>query len=119
MTLEIKGIFQLFVYEFLDILIKSYENTKIYLLDKIDIYEKYKIKINKLNITKTAKKIINVLIQSDLFSLLPLNIDQLQDISKLKLSSCNKALKELNDLDLLNKELYKSLKLYSVKLENL
>ena len=48
-----------------------------------------------------------------------LNIDQLQDISKLKLSSCNKALKELNDLDLLNKELYKSLKLYSVKLENL
>ena len=48
-----------------------------------------------------------------------LNIDQLQDISKLKLSSCNKALKELNDLNLLNKELYKSLKLYSVKLENL
>ena len=114
-----KGDISTFVYEFLDILIKSYENTKIYLLDKIDIYEKYKIKINKLNITKTAKKIINVLIQSDLFSLLPLNINQLQDISKLKLSSCNKALKELNDLNLLNKELYKSLKLYSVKLENL
>lgn len=74
-----KGDVSTFVYEFLDIIYKSYQKTQLYALDKKSVFDKYENIIDNLSLFEqqknnlTIKELLSILTQSTIFGDFGLN----------------------------------------------
>lgn len=101
-----KGDVSTFVYEFLDIIYKSFQKTELYALEKMQEFNKYKTKIDSVSVLfendKNKNGIINllfILIQCSIFGDFGLNKAKLSILLKkgsTKISEYLAALKQLN-----------------------
>lgn len=101
-----KGDVSTFVYEFLDIIYKSFQKTELYALEKMQEFNKYKTKIDSVSVlfenNKNKNGIINllfILIQCSIFGDFGLNKTKLSILLKkgsTKTSEYIAALKQLN-----------------------
>ena len=90
-----KGDISTFVYEFLDIVIKAYQKTELYVLDKKNTLDNFTNIIENLNLNKLESKILFVLVQCELFGGFGLSYNAIKDIVKCGRTSCITIISEL------------------------
>lgn len=90
-----KGDISTFVYEFLDIVIKAYQKTELYALDKKTTLDSFANIIENLNLNKLESKILFVLVQCELFGEFGLSYNSIKDIVKCGRTSCITTISEL------------------------
>lgn len=114
-----KGDITLFVIEFLKILLKAYEKTELYALEKLKTLTMYKHIIYQDNEDKKIKDILFILIQVEIFSEFGLSVGDISSISEYSINTVRnrinilkekKLIKEIN----IGKRIY-----YSANLENM
>lgn len=114
-----KGDITLFVIEFLKILLKAYEKTELYALEKLKTLTMYKHIIYQGNEDKKIKDILFILIQVEIFSEFGLSVGDISSISEYSINTIRnrinilkekKLIKEIN----IGKRIY-----YSANLENM
>ncbi len=76
-----KGDISTFVYEFLDIILKAYQKTELYALEKKKELDNYKKKIDTLNINDHEKNFLYILVQAVLFTKNGLTCSNLMEIT--------------------------------------
>lgn len=113
-----KGDVSTFVYEFLSILLKAYQKTEMYALEKKQELDRYYIIIDKLELSKRCKDILYILVQTELFSEFGLSKREIQEKIECSSETCYSNLKILIDMKLINVIKNGKWLFYTANLEN-
>lgn len=114
-----KGDISTFVYEFLDIILKAYQKTEIYALNKNKEIHTYSNIIENLALSKTEQRILFVLIQDELFSGFGLSCSNLSSILEISYCTCFKHLSVLEKANFIKKAYNGKQIFYSVIIDNI
>lgn len=114
-----KGDITLFVIEFLKIILKAYEKTELYALNKLKSLNRYNELISNKNLDQKLSNLLYILVQVEMFSEFGLSITELATVSELSPNTIRNKLKILKGKNLV-KEINVGKRIYySANLENL
>ena len=114
-----KGDITLFVIEFLKIILKAYEKTELYALNKLKSLNRYNELISNKNLNQKLSNLLYILVQVEMFSEFGLSITELSTVSELSPNTIRNKLKILKGKNLI-KEINVGKRIYySANLENL
>lgn len=90
-----RGDLSTFVYEFLDIILTAYQKTELYALEKKQLLEEYRKKMDVINLTAKEKSALFVLIQCALFHGYGMSCTELGEIIHFGKTKCRETLDQL------------------------
>lgn len=114
-----KGDMTTFVYEFLSIILGAFEKTELFAMEYCHQLKKYFDIITNLNISDKAKDLLNVLVQSEVFTELGVSASELMKINEISVNTLKKYLAELSNLSILKEVYLFNRKYYGIDLDKL
>ena len=114
-----KGDMTTFVYEFLSIILGAFEKTELFAMEYFHQLNQYFEIVNGLNISNKAKELLNVLVQSEVFTEFGVSSSELMETLGFSINTLKKYLAELNDLSIVKEAYVFNRKFYGIDLDKL
>ena len=114
-----KGDLTTFVYQFLKLVLISYEKTEMYIIERNNEIQYYRNIITKLDLDDKVKKILNILAEIEIFGDFGISMSDLMKKTDMSINTLKKYLNQVRHLDLLKEMTIANSKFYGIVLEKI